>query len=91
MPGHREVPRWRFGDVLTSVDHTLAIQSRAMFVAWDRAASTTRTSVLGDWDPNESVPVLVLLDHDESISVLENGRPRRVIRPYCGWWTDAEA
>lgn len=75
MPNHRKVPDWKYGDILTNdepshpnVDHT----SRAMFVAWDH---------LGDWDPNESVPILIDLHSTTS----------RVIKPYCGWWTDVEA
>lgn len=79
MPNYREVPRWKFGDILTNDepsnltrDHT----QRAMFLAWKS---------LGDWDPSESIPYLVLLSGE---LLADAGT---VITPYCGWWTDAEA
>jgi hypothetical protein len=78
MPNHRELPRWRYGDVLTNdepshpdADH----KDRAMFVAWEHT---------NDYNPTESVCVLIRLSTPFATPVNQ----LRVLRPYCGWWTD---
>ena len=75
MPNHREIPRWKYGDILTndepsspSSDH----RSRAMFVSWEYVNYS---------NPTESIPILIRLSDPHATLP-------RVIRPYCGWWTD---
>ena len=78
MPNHRRVPDWEYGDILTNdhpsnlaVDHT----TKAMFIAWEYT---------DDYNPTESIPVLLVLDHGAWIDVSSG----QVLHPYCGWWTE---
>lgn len=80
MSGHSRVPDWHYGDVLaynspSSVAH---LKAKAMFIAWE--------SVTEFPDPNESVALLLSLNHGEWTD-----EDMKVWSCYCGWYVDDPA
>lgn len=74
MPNWRDVPDWKFGDILVT-DHPAQVGvTKVMFLNWEFTA---------DFNPTESVfRGLVVGDETEDIGA--------ILTPYCGWWTPDE-
>lgn len=77
MPNWREVPDWKYGDILTvdsPTDPSDHRTTRAMFLRWEYRA---------DFNPAESVFVAIVVKPNPDRMREKAGQ---IIRPYCGWW-----
>ena len=74
MPNWRDVPDWKFGDMLVLDDSRDPEGASAMFLRWEFTA---------DFNPTESIFRGLLLRPSKLWPDKQAGD---IIEPYCGWW-----
>lgn len=75
MPAHRDVPNWRYGDILRYDDSRYPTDTtRVMFLGWEY------TDSVGLWG---AVAHLLVV---KTSGLWADVKVGDVLKPYCGWW-----